>query len=779
MLATSLVPVNVDPDELVAPSGPMVSEAPAVVPGAPPPPPEDAYDWSQWVNVPTSNQSQELGPGEWDAAPEQTPVEVADPAFAAPSASPDEVGGDLAWAPQSTDDGGVVADSSPWAATQSTPGSDAPPPPDGSVFVVPPVPATPLPPLEPQPDFLAGAAPNFGSAEESLGTQDVTDGQSQALEPHSSESGGIWQAGPAPAEPQAADDAPPSGLEPVSWYQEPEVGAAAAFATGPSLFGGGDERADPPQHDFFAEPLIAPPSPPPPPGGTIEPVGQRIEFTPAADGWGADGDETSTSSRGQAALSHEARLIAMAILLVAVLALTAYFLNGRGDSYPANWTGNMGKLATTVSKSRGLEFKHPVGVLTLPPGDYATALESHRTVTDAKDKQLEADHVASFRALGVVVGDPTLTLPSAVLVQPGDHAFYDLKDHQLVVRAGTATLRDNVAVIGALSVALDDQWGKLGSLTGLAADEQLTSVVAGDAALARSDYVDGLPMRDRLQVQAAIDADAKAAAPTLFPDVLAALRAATGHALVQTVHDVDGTDGVHRLLQFPPTSDNQITNPAAYFSGTGALQVPAPALPANATLIDQGSLGATNAYLMLASRIDPISALDISDLWAGDAFTRYRQTDGRVCIAVAFRGESGDQAATMAAALEKWKAALPADQAKVGSVGTDLVTATACDPGAAKATPVRSLAPAMELYIARSQLSANYYRAGTKKQNGPNGPLFTTDEAWCMANNVVHSVALDQLNAIVAGQGVYYRTVTLAAGQTCRSTVADILFTPN
>jgi hypothetical protein len=82
-------------------------------------------------------------------------------------------------------------------------------------------------------------------------------------------------------------------------------------------------------------------------------------------------------------------------------------------------------------------------------------------------------------------------------------------------------------------------------------------------------------------------------------------------------------------------------------------------------------------FLLLAERIDPLTALHATDGWGGDTYAVYDR-DGTICVAATVVGDSADDTAALGAAATEWAATLP--DATV-TVAADKVDVRACDPG--------------------------------------------------------------------------------------------------
>ncbi len=743
-LVDEAIGANLHPDELVVAAPPPFPEIAAAAQGHAEP--AETYDWSNWTNddtaAPTADASDAAaGDDSGWGSDVQTPQ------------GPPEVG---AWEPAES-----VGAAATWDAPAQSEDTWASPPP-------------------PPPDEQGWAPPTDGAIPRGSDSQDQPFGALEPIAGGSTE----WIQGPAPADPNAVEEPGPSGLEAVSWYTEPAE--KSTTGAGPSLFSG-----DPgPAHTDVAPPSFADAPAPsfgdaPPMGHVgepartstqVAPVGPRWEAAP--DSWATERQGPEEAAKGQAVLSREVRLLAMGIVLILAVSLIMVVVRQRGDSAPANWTGDMGPIAAFVTKQRGVEFKHPVRVEVLAANAFDASVAESGKVTDGTLRQQFADQVAGYRALGLVSGAPEPRLASSTLIKQGDGAYYNLETKRLVVRAGAPTTASRVAIAGSLSIALDDQWHALDELRrGIEPDTPLLAVVDGTSQLIRNAYVEALPDKERIAFQAkapsvAVDGSEQRD----FVEVLTGAPGRLGPPFVQFVHDVVGIERVNQAIALPPSTDNQIYQPPVFFRGTRALQVPRPEVPEGAEELSSGQFGATSWYLLLASRIDPRRSLDTVDGWGGDASVSYRMPNGKVCLALAVRGANEDFTAVFLTSLQYWRDQLPFERVKVASAD-GMVTVTGCDPGAdADQGELIPSGSALDVPVVRSQLAADYYRAGAKVDNGPNGPIFDYRVTWCMANYLVDKVPTAELATVAAERGARYEALTRDAGPKCGSTLVNQLF---
>ena len=412
------------------------------------------------------------------------------------------------------------------------------------------------------------------------------------------------------------------------------------------------------------------------------------------------------------------------------------------------------------------------------PNEYAREVQVARAPTDTKATQALADRVATLHALGGVQGDPAGTVAPSLLTDADSGAFYDVREDRLVLRAGTnAGAPQRLGRRCALDGPRRSVRGPLGCHLDVALrGARCTAVVAGGADLVRTDYLATQPGTVQLE---AVSPRSRRSHPigSSFEAARALLEVGTGRSLAKLVRDVGSTDDVNQMNIVPPSSDLQVIDPTVYLAGQRPLVVDAPGVPAGATTIDSGSLGASTWYLLIALRLDPERAFTAVDAWSGDSYVSYREANGRVCVADVLRGADDTAAGGLLDTLTDWRDKVPGDHVQKVMRNGELVTVTACDPGGpAQQDLTVGYDHAVQAAVTRSALAAMYYQEGTKVPNGPNGPIFTPTQVWCMASRVVSQAHAEELADLSVGKGSRYQSLTLQAGTACGSNLAGQLF---
>ena len=465
-------------------------------------------------------------------------------------------------------------------------------------------------------------------------------------------------------------------------------------------------------------------------------------------------------------LSREVRLLAMGIVLVLLVTTILFIRRDQGTSTPSAWAPGVGPVAAFVSTNRGLPFKNPVAVHAVSASAYAEELARNGVASSGTQQQELTTTLAQLRALGLVDGDVDAGKVVAALAAAAPPAFFSPRDGSIYVNTAAPPVSTRVALASALTDVLQAQWfGYPGTDPAMLGANPRGTVAAGAARSIQHDYVAQLSAADAAtyhQEQAAAGSGSGAAT---LPGAVAALHAAPvqfGTRFVRVARLMGNMAGVNGAIQVPPASDQQVFDPFRYVDATQPLVVDAPPVPPGAKQLATGELGTTLWYLMLANRMRPLDALDAVDGWAGDQYTTYRLANGTVCTDINFRGANDSATASMLVALGKWRQSLPHGQSSVTENGLQLLV-HACDPGRTATTGTTDHSvPLLALPLTRTDIAANLYDKGKHTPNGPNGPVYTPDEARCVGNAVVHELTLAELEGYPADAASTARLVALA-----------------
>lgn len=414
-----------------------------------------------------------------------------------------------------------------------------------------------------------------------------------------------------------------------------------------------------------------------------------------------------------------------------------------GPDHPDTWDPRVADIATFVEDERGLDFEHPIHVEFVPEAEFVEDVTSTEELSD-EDREAMEDDAAELRAMGLVSGDVDLLEETKDLSGEGIAAYYDPEDEVIRIRGDVLTPSIRVTVAHELNHALQDQNFDIDAVEDdLDPDRRFAyrAIVEGDSVDVQNAYVaDELSETEQEEYFAQEEENTEEADIEEISDVLVAWFSAPyaiGPPFVGIVEEVDGKGAINDLIRNGPPSEAALMNPPAHFDGAEPEMVDAPPIDDGAEVVDEGSFGALSWYLVLAARVDPKEALTAVDSWAGDSYKTYEQDD-RVCLAARFRGSSTDATTDVAALLEEWVAAMPADVASVSELDDRTLELRSCDPGVdAETGELNDLIEAMgyptgRLYLASQMMSD----AG-----------LDFDQAWCVATDVIQELSLEDLQA--------------------------------
>jgi hypothetical protein len=390
--------------------------------------------------------------------------------------------------------------------------------------------------------------------------------------------------------------------------------------------------------------------------------------------------------------------------LVAVVLTGALLAPGAGAATaapPDDWDPRIQRLVDFVERDRGLEFEHPVRVEFLSDAAFERRLRRDEESLTDEDRESIDQSAAVLRAGGLQGADVDAVDAQTDLDVDTVYGYYDFDAKEMVVR-GTelSDVETRATVVHELTHALQDQRYDLDRLYDRARASGelfgLDALTEGDAIYVETDYVDTLPRRQQDEYYS-VDPDALPAtgepeeALAGVPEVLSLLSDAPytlGFDFAIQLYAA-GPRALTRAFRRPPVSEEQIIDPVAWDDRDRPVEVATPPLePGEQKAARADELGALSLYLLLASRIDPLVALDATTGWGGGrarGFTR----DGTDCLRATVVGDTDDDTAEIAAALDQWAASLPAGMATVATDGTGVHVTSCATPDATVPDPER------------------------------------------------------------------------------------------
>lgn len=487
-----------------------------------------------------------------------------------------------------------------------------------------------------------------------------------------------------------------------------------------------------------------PPAPPAPPGGWIE---FEDPPPPPPPPGAPPGPPEEPSDAGPGTRRRWPFVVGIALVAVAVAGVGAFFLLGEDDgiSYPDEWAAEVLPFVEIVEEERGLEFDHPVHVEFLTEEVFRGEVTSDESELTDEDRESIEQTTGLLRALGLVQGDVDLFAASNDLSGDGVVGFYSYEDKRIRMRGEELTPSRKSTLVHELTHALQDQHFDLGAKFDAydeaeddAGSTAFDAIVEGDGRRIETAYVETLSEEDAaaLEEEQAAEIDDFEAGSEDIPEVLQTLFGAPyalGEAMLTLAVETDGNDAVDELFENPPTTEEHLYDPwTLLLDDDDARAVTEPKVD-DGEEFDRGDFGALGWYLVLAERVDLVTALDATDGWGGDAYVGFDR-DGVTCARIVYQADTADDLDEMESALGAWIAAAPGSEASVERNGAELIFES-CDPGAESAVGNDASSDALGLALTRTYLGLNTLQSGA-----------TEEQARCFGDEIVHTFTVEQLN---------------------------------
>ena len=412
---------------------------------------------------------------------------------------------------------------------------------------------------------------------------------------------------------------------------------------------------------------------------------------------------------------------------------------------PAKWDTRIVALVTFVEKHRKLRFDHPIPVEFLDDAAFRKRVETDDSKVTKADRRDAKRYGEELRALGLIKGQVDILGASSDLAGADTLGYYDQDRKKMVIRGQDLKATDvRVTVVHELTHALQDQHFDLNKLSGKAKtsgeDNALTALVEGDATRIENQYLDTLPKTEQDAYYADLDQEIAANTPGVagtdlaeVPPILGLLDEVPydlGTPFVDVVAAEGGSKAIDAAFRHPPTSDQQIIDPAAYFARPRPAARPPPTLDAGDTRVGKADdFGAFSLFVLLSARLSFADALERG---RGVGWRQLADPEPRRHDVRAHRVPGPGRRATryLAEQLRAWAAAGPASAATVeGRVGDTLLTA--CDNGTGTAPPFDAISLNVSLLATRSEL----IRQGITAKYPP-------VPATCLADKVVNDTQI-------------------------------------
>lgn len=405
----------------------------------------------------------------------------------------------------------------------------------------------------------------------------------------------------------------------------------------------------------------------------------------------------------------------MFVVTAMVAGAVAYFVT-RGPGYPDVWDPRLAELVEFVEREQRAPFEHPVHVEFRGDDEFEADLEYDEEELTEDDREEIAQSEAFLRAFGFASGDVGLFDAMNTVNSQGTLAYYEPHDKRIVIKGDELTPDIRVVVVHELTHAWQDQHDDLSRLDDLESEEARTAlraVVEGEATIVEDAYASTLDEDEADAYEEGMDDgyEEYEDATTDVPPVILAEKGAPyelGNTFLAYIEEVDGFRGRREAVANPPTSLEQLMDPAAFLGGDEPVEVEPPATPGGGDLIEEGTLGAMSLFFGVGEVVDGLDALAVADAWEGDSYV-IGEDDGRTCVSwrVELESRRGDR---VDEALATWVDGLP-DAAL--DLDADTAEITACDPGPDAAIDVVGRSVDMLAYpVIRTYLQIGLFSAG-------------------------------------------------------------------
>jgi hypothetical protein len=308
-----------------------------------------------------------------------------------------------------------------------------------------------------------------------------------------------------------------------------------------------------------------------------------------------------------------------------------------------------------VERERGLTFKHPVPLSLLGKKKFLAKL--HENDHDPKPLAVEKQ-TAIFASLGLISPNVDLVKAFRTATDAGTLGFYSYKAKRMYVLGHRATPGVRAVMAHELTHALTDQRFGLRRPEFKHDKQELslawTALIEGDAERTRVAYEKTLSSAE--QAEARREEGGDSAPPKVPQIVLIAIGFpyAIGPTFVDAVVGRGGTNALDAAYRRPPTSSEQLVNPAAYFAHDEPVHVAVP--DADGPVLEHGDLGLLGLLLTLERGLDRTTAQQAVSGWGGDQFVVWRAGPMSWCMRDTVVMDNADAAARLDSALSQWAA---------------------------------------------------------------------------------------------------------------------------
>lgn len=414
--------------------------------------------------------------------------------------------------------------------------------------------------------------------------------------------------------------------------------------------------------------------------------------------------------------------------------------------HPSAWDPRVAKYVKIVEKQRGLTFLHPVEVRFLKKDAFAREVTADKGDLDQKDREEIEQATGQLRAIGLITGDVDLFAAFNDAASGGTLAFYSFEDKAITIRGISLSPAARATLVHELTHALQDQHFGIGDRleelrekdAANSEESVLEAIIEGDAERVATLYRTSLDPQQRTALEKSEKAQQDQATSDLkgVPKAVLTIISspyALGESLTQMVAEDGGTEALDELYRNTPTHDAALYDPFQVLADDlGAEKVPTPKVKDGGKKTDSGEFGALTWYFMLAERIPLNQAVDVVDVWGGDAYVAYEE-EGVSCVRAGYQGDTDADTRRMLQALRAWVAAAPGAPAEVGSEN-GRVLFESCDPGTESEVGKDASIDALTLISIRNQIGSELLTAGAP-----------AELAGCVAGKIIRAYSVAQL----------------------------------
>ena len=302
------------------------------------------------------------------------------------------------------------------------------------------------------------------------------------------------------------------------------------------------------------------------------------------------------------------------------------------------------QLSAFVEEARGLEFVDEVKLKVLSEPELQERVKN--LPVDSPDARLGA----VLNVLGLLPAETDV----AAIRAPSDRrtaGFYDPVAKELVTIKSLTPFARKV-LVHELTHALDDQhFGIDRDIPGDQAAAAFEALAEGSSIRVERLYVASLPAGQREDIESEEEQVEAAPEPPSAVEQLLGFPQLYGPPFVEALIDSD-PERLNQAFSSPPTTAEQVLDPARYLSGDTPQAVARPHTEGVAT--DEGEFGPLLLQLLLESKLGPAVAKEAAAGWDGDRYATWRSPDGRTCVRARFVTDSAEDSRQLQAALAAW-----------------------------------------------------------------------------------------------------------------------------